>query len=47
MASEMPQPGSLISLVSNAQLRYEGTLELIKMGPEESSLSLSNGKAVP
>lgn len=44
MSNEIPQPGSIISLISNAQMRYEGTLELINMGPEESSLSLSNGE---
>ena len=44
MSNEIPQAGSIISLVSNAQIRYEGTLELIKMAPEESSLSLSSGR---
>ena len=44
MEDEIPKPGSTISLVSSAQVRYEGILEVIQMGPEESSITLAKGK---
>ena len=41
---EIPNPGSTISLITHAQVRYEGTLDLIQMQPEESSITLANGE---
>lgn len=43
MQDEIPKPGSTISLISSAQVRYEGILEIIQMGPDESSITLANG----
>lgn len=43
---EIPNPGSTISLITHAQVRYEGTLDLIQMQPEESSITLANGEEV-
>lgn len=47
MEDEIPKPGSTISLVSGAQVRYEGILEIIQMGPDESSITLANGTRSP
>ena len=44
MQDEIPNPGSTISLISSAQVRYEGVLETIQMRPDESSITLANGK---
>lgn len=46
MTDEIPKPGSTISLISSAQVRYEGILEIIQMGPDESSITLANGAVI-
>ena len=43
MQDEIPKPGSTLSLISSAQVRYEGILEALQMGPDESSITLANG----
>lgn len=42
MSSGMPELGSKISLISKADIRYEG--ELFTVDPNECTIALSNGK---
>lgn len=42
MSSGMPELGSKISLISKADIRYEG--ELYTVDPIECTIALSNGK---
>lgn len=44
MASSMPEIGSKISLISKADIRYEG--KLFTVDPNECTIALSHGKFV-
>ena len=40
---QVPKPGSILSLISKSQVRYEGVLDSIDMKSAESSITLSDG----
>lgn len=44
MSDGVPEPGSILSLISNKNIRYEGTLVSIDMESESPSLRLKDGK---
>lgn len=44
MSSSMPEIGSKISLISKADIRYEG--KLFTVDPNECTIALSHGKSL-
>jgi protein LSM14 len=42
MSAGLPELGSKISLISNADIRYEG--RLFTLDPQECTIALANGK---
>lgn len=44
MSAQMPELGSKISLISKADIRYEG--RLFTVDPQECTIALANGKKV-
>lgn len=45
MSAGMPELGSKISLISKADIRYEG--RLFTVDPQECTIALANGKTTP